>query len=811
MYTFDFICDILEVRPISFENLDQNINELVFDSRKINQPDQSLFFAIHGARDGHDFLPSAYYEGIRSFVISKPVPFFNDKTDVNLLFVDDTLQAMQKLAKFHREQFKFPVIGITGSNGKSIVKAWLTQLITPEKKVYQSPKSYNSQLGVALSLWNLSAQYDLAIIEAGISQPGEMSRLQKMIQPSIGIFTNIGVAHGHNFESKQQKLQEKLNLFKNTAIVIAGSEYINQSDEINTGELLTWGKKEQDTIKLLGIEKIQSKSLLSVKIGEVQSSCIIPFTDKASIENTLTCMTVMYYLGYEPAVILERVQSLRALEMRLQLKKGINECTIIDDSYSNDLGSLKISLALLKQQNQHLKKTLILSDMEGLVDNEKNQHKLEELLGTQSLTRLIWVGNSYPWLNKLKINEIQLFPTMEDLLTSLILLNFNAESILIKGARIFQFEKIVQKLTLRSHGTVLEINMNAISHNLMIYRSLISSKTKVMAMVKAFSYGSGSFEVANLLQFSNVDYLTVAFADEGVELRNSGITLPIMVLCPDNTTFENLVQHNLEPEVYSIQFLEDFINFLISKNIQDYKIHIKLDTGMHRLGFFPEEMDPLIDRLSNQNQVRVASFFTHLVSSGDPQNDQFTAMQIKVYKDCALLLEKGLGYEFIKHAANTAAISRWPESHFDMVRLGIGLYGVEIAENSLNLEQVSTLKTTVTQIKKLSKNETVGYDIKGILARDSKIATVKIGYADGYNRRFGNAVGQMKINNQFVPTIGNICMDMCMLDVTDINVREGDEVIVFPNIGESAKTIGTIPYELLVNISTRVKRVYYYE
>jgi len=811
MYTIDFICHILEVKPLNLINPNQTVSELVFDSRKINQPDQSLFFALHGARDGHDFLSKAYLEGVRNFVISKEIPFFKERSDVNLILVDDTLLAMQKLARFHRQRFNYPVVGITGSNGKSIVKAWLTQLISPEKKVYQSPKSYNSQLGVALSLWNLSAQYEIAIIEAGISQPGEMKRLQEMIQPTIGIFTNIGLAHAHNFETKQQKLQEKLQLFDGADMLTAGSEFINESGVIHTGKLLTWGNREQDAVEILAIEKTQNNSKLSVKIGEVRALCHIPFTDQASIENILSCMTVMHYLGYASEIILERVQNLRALEMRLQLKKGINHCTIIDDSYSNDLGSLKISLALLKQQNQHTKKTLILSDMEGLSGNEKIQHKLEELLITQTLSRLIWVGQAYPWLHNLNIEEIAIFSTTEDLLDKLIQLDFRAECVLIKGARVFQFEKIVQQLTLRSHGTVLEINMNAISHNLMIYRSLISSKIKIMAMVKAFSYGSGSFEVANLLQFSNVDYLTVAFADEGAELRSAGITLPIMVLCPDNTTFESLIQHNLEPEIYSLHFLEEFINFLISRNIQDYKIHIKLDTGMHRLGFFAHEMDSLIDRLKSQNQVKVESFFTHLVSSGNPQNDHFTKMQIEEYTISAVKLEQGLGYQFIKHAANTSAITRWPNAHFDMVRLGIGLYGIEMNENSLNLEQVSTLKTTVTQIKQLSKNETVGYDRKGILTRDSKIATVKIGYADGYNRRFGNSVGKMKINNQFVPTIGNICMDMCMLDVTDANVREGDEVIVFPNIQEAADTIGTIPYELLVNISTRVKRVYYYE
>jgi alanine racemase len=449
--------------------------------------------------------------------------------------------------------------------------------------------------------------------------------------------------------------------------------------------------------------------------------------------------------------------------------------------------------------------------MEGLAESEKLQQKLVSLLNSSQLQRFIWVGTDYDWLNNIDIETKTSFENTESLLSHFTELDFQNESILVKGARKFLFERVVQRLALRSHGTVLEINLNAISNNLMLYRSLIPKGVKLMAMVKAFSYGSGSFEVANLLQFSKVDYLTVAFADEGVELRNAGITLPIMVLSPDRDTFQTLLQHNLEPEIYSMSFLEEFIGFLKENNIHGFNIHLKLDTGMHRLGFFPAEIKTVIEKLKNQDQVHVQSFFTHLVASGDSNQDDFTLQQIKSYRSAAQELEEGLGYTFIKHVANTSAIVRWPEAHMDMVRLGIGLYGVDMDRNFSNLEQVSSLKTTVTQIKELPAGETVGYDRKGVLSKDSKIATVKIGYADGYSRRFGNSVGKMQINGQLVSTVGNICMDMCMLDITGQDVQVGDEVIVFPSLMESAQAIGTIPYELLVNISSRVKRVYYYE
>jgi alanine racemase len=811
MYTIKFICEVLKVTAFKSNDLSSKISELVYDSRKVNNPEESLFFALKATRDGHDFIPDAYEKGIRSFVISNSIPFLNDKTDVNVILVSDVLEFMQALVSYHRKQFNIPIIGITGSNGKSIVKAWLYQLLVPEKKVYQSPKSYNSQLGVALSLWNLGPQYDMALIEAGISEPGEMEKLQQMIQPTIGIFTNIGVAHSQNFGSKQEKLAEKIKLFNSVDALIAGSDYLDPEMLKPAVRIVSWGKSDHDQVQLISEDRSGNSSKLKVRIGEVICICQVPFTDRASIENIMSCIATMYYLGYDAETVVERIQGLKPLEMRLQLKKGINHSSIIDDSYSNDLASLKISLEFLNQQNQHSKKTLILSEMEGLAESEKLQQKLVSLLNSSQLQRFIWVGTDYDWLNNIDIETKTSFENTESLLSHFTELDFQNESILVKGARKFLFERVVQRLALRSHGTVLEINLNAISNNLMLYRSLIPKGVKLMAMVKAFSYGSGSFEVANLLQFSKVDYLTVAFADEGVELRNAGITLPIMVLSPDRDTFQTLLQHNLEPEIYSMSFLEEFIGFLKENNIHGFNIHLKLDTGMHRLGFFPAEIKTVIEKLKNQDQVHVQSFFTHLVASGDSNQDDFTLQQIKSYRSAAQELEEGLGYTFIKHVANTSAIVRWPEAHMDMVRLGIGLYGVDMDRNFSNLEQVSSLKTTVTQIKELPAGETVGYDRKGVLSKDSKIATVKIGYADGYSRRFGNSVGKMQINGQLVSTVGNICMDMCMLDITGQDVQVGDEVIVFPSLMESAQAIGTIPYELLVNISSRVKRVYYYE
>ena len=807
-YTLAAIQEILGSIPCKMYNPDLEVIELAYDSRKIRDAAHSLFFALKHIRDGHRFIPDAYQKGVRAFVLTDEKVDISSYPEANFLYVADALQALQKIASFHRQQFKQPVIGITGSNGKTIVKEWLTQLLQDDKKVYQSPKSYNSQLGVALSLWNLSNEYDVALIEAGISQPGEMSQLENMIKPDIGIFTNIGIAHAEGFASKEQKIKEKMQLFQQSKELIYASRYQLEAYLSDRIQSYTYGETAKDQLQVLAIEKkAGGSSLIRLRYQGAVQDLHIPFIDKASIENILLCTTVLLYMGYPLSSISSKLQRLRPLEMRMQLKTGRNNCSIIDDTYSNDLASLQIALDFLQQQQQHQKKTLILSDMEGM--NEALQAKLLSMLKNQQLSRLIFVGPGlYSISQTIQIPSLY-FSSTDELLAALTRLDFENESILIKGGRKYHLEDVSKQLVAKSHETVLEINLSALEHNLQAYRSKLPPGVQMMAMVKAFSYGSGSFEVANLLQFNKVDYLTVAFADEGVELRQHGISLPIMVLSPDEQVFENLLTYQLEPEIYSFRILESLITFLQARQQVAFPIHIKIDTGMHRLGFQSNEIDQLCARLGEAPEVRVKSAFSHLVAAGSEEHQAFTQQQISLFSDSAQQLENALGYSVIKHIANTAGIVDWPSAYMDMVRLGIGLYGVDMSQR-MPLEKVSELKTTITQIKELPAGETIGYDRRGVLKRPSRIATVKIGYADGYSRRFGNGVGEMAIHGQRVKTIGSICMDMCMLDVTDIRAEELDEVQVFPDLAEAAARIDTIPYELLVNISARVKRIYFY-
>ncbi|SMG14183.1 bifunctional UDP-N-acetylmuramoyl-tripeptide:D-alanyl-D-alanine ligase/alanine racemase [Sphingobacterium psychroaquaticum] len=811
MYTIDVVEQILEPKQLILANKDSIITHLVYDSRKVIDPVGSIFFALQAVRDGHRFIGDAYAKGVRNFVISETSWVGNKYSEANFFVVDNVLGAMQKLAAHVRSKFTKPVIGITGSNGKTVVKEWLTELLGVDKKIYQSPKSYNSQLGVALALWDLNDDYDYAIIEAGISLPNEMDNQQVMIRPDIGVLTNIGQAHASGFSSKEEKAREKVKLFSASKVVISPGKY-NIRDFLNPNVAnFTFGYEMDDIVQLSSVQehKELGQTWVTISFQQQQGIVYIPFTDRASIENALICVTTLLYLGYPIADITARIAKLKPLEMRLQLRKGKNNCSIIDDSYSNDLASLQIALDFLNQQQQHEKRTLILSEMEGM--GAKVKEKLTKVLRGQSLYRLILVGEDLEFLEGAVQTDVLLYASTADLIAGLDALGFADESILVKGSRAFHLEDVSQLLAAKTHETVLEINLHAIEHNLKQYRSLLPPEVKLMAMVKAFSYGSGSFEVANLLQFNKVDYLTVAFADEGVELRQNGIELPIMVLSPDEQAFEAVVANRLEPEIYSFRILRAFVDFLKTKKVSSYPIHIKIDTGMHRLGFLPTELPEVIAVLSVVSEVRVASVFSHLVASGDSNQDTFTRQQIELLNAGADLLQAELKYPFMRHIANTSAIIRWPSAYLDMVRLGIGLYGMDLDQATLDLETVGQLKTTITQIKELEAGETIGYDRKGVLHRKSRIATVKIGYADGYNRRFGNGVGEMMINGQLVPTIGNICMDMCMLDVTDVSVFEEEEVLVFPDLGKAASVIGTIPYELLVGISSRVKRVYFYE
>lgn len=797
-----------------------NISNLLTDSRKINNPQASLFFALSGRRDGHDFIPELYKAGVHSYVVKHVPANAEQYPEANFLIVGDVLKALQSLAAYHRKKFDLQVIGITGSNGKTIVKEWLYQLLSPDKQIVRNPKSYNSQIGVALSVWQIAPQHNLGIFEAGISTTGEMEHLEPIIKPTIGILTHMGTAHNEGFKDMAEKLSEKLKLFANCSLVVYQYDTLAGYPAHIPGEKhFTWSRKfEQADLYVFDETIIADKHCLKAKFKGAEITCLVPFTDEASVENAITCWATLLALGYDVAIINQRIEHLAPVSMRMELKQGINNCSIIDDSYNSDIQSLEIALNFLNQQNQHQVRTLILSDIyQSGLEPQALYQQVADLVSQKKVDRFIGVGKAISQYRHLfKTPQNHFFIDTDGLLAALPELGFSNQTILIKGSRSFEFERISKALVQKAHETVLEINLNALQNNLNFYKSRLKPGVKLMAMVKAFSYGSGSFEVANMLQFNNVDYLAVAYIDEGLALREAGITLPIMVLNPESSAFDKMVGHCLEPEIYSFGLLHEFIQFAQLQKIENYPIHIKIDTGMHRLGFEEADMAHLCDIVINCKYISVKSVLSHLAASDAAEHDGFTQTQINLFKKLTIQLERVLKYPILKHIANTSAINRWPDARFDMVRLGIGLYGIDgaVKDEGNPLQPVATLKTSISQIKTIKAGDTIGYNRKGVLHNDGKIATVRIGYADGYLRAFGNGVGKMLINGQYAPTIGNVSMDMCMIDITNIDAREGDEVIVFNEeykIEELAKQIGTIPYEILTNVSQRVKRVYFYE
>ena len=823
-YTIREIADIINGEILSKDYNDQVITDILIDSRRLITPEKTIFFALVSKKnDGHKYIDELYNKGIRNFIISDTE--FKYK-NANCIHVENTLEALQKLTAYHRKQFDIPVIGITGSNGKTIVKEWLFQLLSADKKIARSPKSYNSQIGVPLSVWQLKPNCEMGIFEAGISEPDEMGKLQTIINPTIGIFTNIGPAHSENFISTQQKTGEKLKLFTKVNTLIYNSDYpelqeiIIRSEILNTINAFTWSKKQEADlmIKLVNKNTGNSTTISGIYNG-AEISITIPFTDDASIENAIHCWATMLYLKYENNIIAERMLNLQPIAMRLEMKEGINQCSIINDSYNSDINSLNIAIDFLKQQNQHKKKTIILSDiLQSGQDEDELYGEIAVLLKKKGIEKIIGIGNAISrQANKFEI-EKQFFPTTGAFMREYSFASFQNESILLKGARVFEFEQISHALQQKAHETVLEINLNALIHNLNFYRKKLNPETKIMAMVKAFSYGSGSFEIANILQYHRIDYLAVAYADEGVELRKAGIKVPIMVMNPDEQSYDAIIKHNLEPEIYSFRSM-DLLREAIKTNIipenKPIKVHIKLDTGMHRLGFIQEEIDKLIDRLNDIKSIYVQSVFSHLASSEDPADDDFTRQQIEGFKQMAAKIREQSDHYIMMHILNSAGISRFPDAQFDMVRLGISLYGIpSIKSDEFYLENVSTLKSTISQIKKISAGETIGYNRKGKAEKEVIIAIIPVGYADGLNRRLSNGKGKIYINGKAAPVIGNICMDMCMVDISDIDAKEGDDVIIFGKehpITELSDALETIPYEVLTNISRRVKRVYYHE
>jgi alanine racemase len=801
------------------------------DSRQV--PDQvtnAVFFAIRGDHhDGHQFIGELYQKGVRQFVVERSALTVNRRaelsqyTDAVFIETDSSLRTLQTLAADYRRQFTIPVVGITGSNGKTIVKEWLAQLLSDDYVVAKSPKSYNSQLGVPLAVHQLGERHTLGIFEAGISRPHEMEILEAIIQPTVGIFTNIGTAHDEGFRTHRQKIAEKLRLFSHVKTLVYCADYHGIDEEVrlliravNPGvQLTSWSLTGKDATYQASVDGDQLRLSTATNTLTLQ----LPFTDPASVENLMHCLVTMQVLNGEvvQAQLQIRLNRLRPVSMRLEQKEGINNCVLIDDSYNNDVAGLQLALSFLNQQNSRDKRVVILSDV---LQSGQREEDLYEQVGTMMrLNQVSWFIGIGPVVGQHRscfADNSLFYETTDQFLAEFPVDELRDSAVLVKGARPFSFERIVNRLQRKVHGTVLEINLDALTHNLNYYREKVGQQTKIMVMVKAFAYGSGSAEVAQLLQFHRVDYLAVAYADEGVTLRQNGITLPIMVMNPAPQSFATLLDYRLEPEIYSQRMLQEWSYFTANQPADTIPaIHLKIDTGMHRLGFLENEVTGVVAYLKERPALRVATVFTHLVGADEARFNSFSRQQYDTFLRSTNQLEAQLGYRPTRHLLNSAGIVRFPEFKLDMVRLGIGLYGVESSQlESAMVPPAGTLKTVISQIKTIPAGESVGYSRRGVLDHAARIATLAIGYADGYDRRLGNGVGHVLINGVRCPTVGSVCMDMTMVDVTNAHAEEGDEVIVFGadlSITELARQISTIPYEILTGVSERVKRVFFKE
>ena len=799
------------------------ISSISIDSRTIFDPLSSVFFALKSERnDGHRYIADLVHGGVRAFVVSDYSDELRKYDYCCFVVVPDTLKALQKLAAWHRSQFNIPVVGITGSNGKTIVKEWLFDLLQ-NQAVLRSPKSYNSQVGVPLSIWNLSPAYELAIFEAGISKPGEMFNLAEIIKPTIGILTNIGEAHQENFNSHQEKLKEKLLLFKSCQTLIYCKDQTLVHAEISDGQIISDGKafawSFKDKNADLYFRRVETEGGVEI-ITEFEGKKYtigLPFQDNASLENAGHCLALILSQHLADDSVIKQFRNLQPVAMRLEIKEGINNCLLINDYYNSDINSLQIALGFLNNHSQHpyLGKTVILSDIQQSgISDEQLYTEVARLLQLNMTSHLIGIGRRIRKYADLFEQSSTFFDSTDQFLESVQPDQFRHECILLKGARDFHFERISSVLQKKYHQTVLEIDLNAMIGNLNFFRSLLRPETRIMVMVKAFSYGSGMAEIARILQFHKVDYLAVAVADEGIELRQAGIDLPIVVMNPEEHSFESMIEFRLEPNIYSEEIFDSFLKVLQQHAVVRYPIHLKIDTGMHRLGFdSAEKLEKLAAKLVVQEEMVVRSVFSHLAGADEAVHDAFTRSQIQQFQQLLSLITERLPYPIFRHILNSAGIERFPEFQFEMVRLGIGLYGVSSFGNQ-QVKSISRLKTSVSQIRKIKAGETVGYGRKGIASKNSEIAVLPIGYADGYDRRLSNGIGKVFVNGQVAPVIGNICMDMCMINVTGLQVAVGDEVELMGEhilVSDMAEKIGTIPYEILTGISQRVKRVYLQE
>ena len=889
-YSIEKITTLIGARRIG--QTDAQIGWLLTDSRSLCFPEETLFFALSSSRnDGHKYIPDLYRRGVRNFVVSMSPKLGDDRglnkgmtdvssdpqppnlgglyKDANFLVVPSPLAALQRLAERHRDEFDIPIIGITGSNGKTMVKEWLYQLLLPSQKIVRSPRSYNSQIGVPLSVWLLNEQTEVGIFEAGISQPGEMYALRDIIQPTIGVLTSLGAAHQENFRSMEEKCMEKLELMHDTESMV----YCSDTDIVSRcirrmqykGEKVAWsqcdenvaffvkkvecGVRREEGDYLVGNNLSQdyshsslltphSSTITYIYQGE-ENTYAIPFIDEASIENSITCAAVALHLGLTPAQLADRMPRLEPVAMRLEVKQGQHGCILINDSYNSDINSLDIALDFMNRRGYEGTKTLILSDMfQTGTPPDQLYAQVSDLCLKRGIDKFIGIGPELTaQADRIHIVHKQFFADVNHFLASSTFNDLHDELILLKGARSFGFDKITEQLEQKVHETILEVNLNAVVENLNYYRSFLKPETKMVCMIKADAYGAGAVEIAKTLQDHRVDYLAVAVADEGVTLRKAGITANIMIMNPEMTAFKTMFDYDLEPEVYSFRLLDALIKAARKEGITGWPVHIKLDTGMHRLGFDPvDDMFKLIDRLKHQNAIIPRSVFSHFVGSDSDDFDAFSARQFELFEQGSQKLQSAFSHKILRHMDNSAGIEHFPERQMDLCRLGLGLYGVDPyqppklgGDRGLNkgmtdtpsgpqppnlggLKPVSTLKTTILQLRHVPAGDTVGYSRKGKIDRDSVIAAIPIGYADGLNRHLGNRHGYCLVHGQEAEYVGNICMDVAMIDVTDIPCQEGDQVEIFGEhlpVTVLSDVLDTIPYEVLTAVSNRVKRVYF--
>lgn len=797
---------------------DFEIKEVSIDSRAVQTPDSTLFFALKGVNhNGHDYVEELYERGVRHFVVSEKREVFGSLAAACYYRVENVLEALQRLAAWHRGRMKGEIVAITGSNGKTIVKEWLYQLLADEPGVYRSPRSYNSQVGVPLSLLGMEENTRLAFIEAGISQPGEMLRLQKMIRPRIGIFTHLGDAHGENFSSRGQKLSEKALLFSGCDCLIGREGEVLEAVFAQVGpkvQRMLWGESEKAEVRIRRNDSDANSRSLELHYREKRFRLLIPFGDEASFENCMNVICLLLLKGKSPEFIAGRVQHLQPIAMRMEIKDGINRCVLINDYYNSDAASFQLALNRLSMQDAGRKKVVILSDF---VDSGRNEKELYLEVAAQlrqaDVSVLIGIGET---IGRYKpyflLPECRYYPDTDSFLRQENREHFKDQAILIKGARKFRFEYIAGFLQKQSHATVLEVDLDAMVHNLNYFRSLIPAHTRIAVMVKAFSYGSGAGEVASMLQYQGVNYLMVAFADEGVELRAAGITIPIGVMNPEPEAFDPMIEFGLEPEIYSLEILKAFDQALVKHGMEKYPVHLKLNTGMNRSGLNEEELPALLEFFSSRRRVTVRSMFSHLAGSDEAVHDEYTLQQIQRFERMTAEVQRHFDYPILRHILNSAGIERFSSYSFDMVRLGIGLHGISAA--GAPLQPVSSFKTYIAAVRRVKAEETVGYGRKGVLNRDSRIAVIPVGYADGLNRHLSRGHGEVIVRGERVPIVGNICMDACMIDITDVDAQVGDEVEIFGKhipVTEIAEKLDTIPYEVLTSVSQRVKRVYFKE